>query len=161
MMNFADTEVIENPIDAQPYYEVYSAPFEPGTVCLGGNDADGVIENYWLLIGPDEWCDFAPKTTEFTPKTTEFTLKTIECTPKTMDFRKPSDPRSTVVTSRFFDGSSDFVNCDQPIGSYETVTIDTWIKWHSVTGNHPILNEDNWSAGDLHYQIYNSEFAIY
>ena len=39
MMNFADTEVIENPIDAQPYYEVYSAPFEPGTVCLGGNDA--------------------------------------------------------------------------------------------------------------------------
>ena len=83
------TEVIENTIDAQPYllraikmsfrvynlplimdlftrsryYEVYSAPFEPGTVCLGGNDADGVIENYWVLVGPDEWKPYDPRST--------------------------------------------------------------------------------------------------
>ena len=122
------TEVIENSIVASPYYEVYSAPFEAGTVCLGGNDADGVIENYWVLVGPDEWKQF--------------------------------DPRSTVVSSRFFDGSSDYITFDQPIGTFDTVTIDTWIKWHSTQGNHPIMNEDNWNVGDLHYQIYASQFGF-
>jgi hypothetical protein len=122
------TEVIENDIAISPYYEVYSAPFEAGQVCLGGNDADGVIENYWVLVGPDEWQQF--------------------------------DPRSTVVSSRHFDGSSDFVNFDQTIGTYDTVTIDSWIKWHNTQGNHPIMNEDNWDVGDLHYQIYSSQFGF-
>ena len=26
--------------------------------------------------------------------------------------------------------------------------------------NHPIMNEDNWDEGDLHYQIYNGEFGF-
>ena len=52
------------------------------------------------------------------------------------------------------------MNFNQPIGTFDTVTIDTWIKWHSTTGNHPIMNEDNWAVGDLHYQIYNSEFGF-
>ena len=26
--------------------------------------------------------------------------------------------------------------------------------------NHPIMNEDNWDEGDLHYQIYNNEFGF-
>ena len=48
------TEVIENAEGIQPYYEVYSAPFEPGEVCLGGNDADGESRNIlaepWVVI---------------------------------------------------------------------------------------------------------------
>ena len=43
------TEVIENAEGIQPYYEVYSAPFEPGEVCLGGNDADGKSRAIFLL----------------------------------------------------------------------------------------------------------------
>ena len=40
------TEVIENTNEpALPYYELYSAPFEAGEVCLGGNDADGKSRN--------------------------------------------------------------------------------------------------------------------
>ena len=43
------TEIIENAEGIQPYYEVYSAPFEPGEVCLGGNDADGESRATFLL----------------------------------------------------------------------------------------------------------------
>jgi hypothetical protein len=125
------TEVIENDVSASPYYEVYSAPFPPGQVCLGGNDADGVIEMYWVLVGPDEW--------------------------------KAYDPQSTTVSSRYFDGSSDYVEFSSSVGTYDTVTIDVWVKWNDVKGNHPIMNEDNWNVGDLHYQICcgtNSKFGF-
>ena len=48
------TEVIENTNEpALPYYELYSAPFEAGEVCLGGNDADGKSRNIlapWVVI---------------------------------------------------------------------------------------------------------------
>ena len=31
-----------------------------------------------------------------------------------------------------------------------------WILFSSVQGNQVIMNDDGWSRGDLHYQIYNS-----
>ena len=60
---------------------------------------------------------------------------------------------STELSSRDFDGASDYVYFNGPIGAYDIVTIDTWVKWHTITGNHPIMNEDNWDIGDLHYQM--------
>eukprot|EP01050_Picozoa_sp_SAG11_P013636 SAG11_NODE_1607_length_4590_cov_2.099978_2_plen_175_part_00 len=38
-------------------------------------------------------------------------------------------------------------------GGFDTLVIDVWIKWFEVEGNHPILNEDHWDRGDLHYQV--------
>ena len=51
------TEIIENAEGIQPYYEVYSAPFEPGEVCLGGNDADGESRATFLLSSGCDPCD--------------------------------------------------------------------------------------------------------
>lgn len=34
------------------------------------------------------------------------------------------------------------------------------MKFNKVKGNHPIMNEDNWDVGDLHYQIYASVFGF-
>ena len=34
------------------------------------------------------------------------------------------------------------------------------MKFMTTQGNHPIMNEDHWDVGDLHYQIYNSEFGF-
>jgi hypothetical protein len=49
----------------------------------------------------------------------------------------------------------------------------TWIKFSPkgqngltvplnspITGNHPIMNEDNWDPGDLHYQIYRGKYGF-
>lgn len=49
--------------------------------------------------------------------------------------------------------------------AFETITIDTWIKFYFDTpadgpsGNHPIMNEDHWDRGDLHYQIYGGRYG--
>jgi hypothetical protein len=64
-----------------------------------------------------------------------------------------------VANSGQFDGSNDWVEMPA-LGTYKQMTIDTWIKFKSVRGNHPIINEDAWRAGSLHYQIYNSQFGI-
>ena len=36
----------------------------------------------------------------------------------------------------------------------------TWLKFFKVTGNHPVMNNDGWSRGNLHYQIYSSKFGF-
>ena len=66
--------------------------------------------------------------------------------------------------SRFFDGDSDYVKLDwlKEYGrpEFDTVSIEVWVKFFSTQGNHPIMNEDNWDVGDLHYQIYASTFGF-
>ena len=47
-----------------------------------------------------------------------------------------------------------------PKGSFPILTLDTWIKWMDVAGNQPIMNEDHWDRGDLHYQIYAGEYGF-
>ena len=34
------------------YMETYYQTFDPGTVCLGGNDAPGVASMYFVVVGP-------------------------------------------------------------------------------------------------------------
>jgi len=85
---------------------------------------------------------------------------------KNADGRCPSGKPSTqplvqliVKNSGQFDGNNDWVEMPR-IGTYKQMTIDTWIKFRSVRGNHPIINEDSWSGGSLHYQIYSSQFGF-
>eukprot|EP01050_Picozoa_sp_SAG11_P015600 SAG11_NODE_2041_length_3888_cov_5.234099_2_plen_447_part_00 len=42
----------------------------------------------------------------------------------------------------------------------DTVTIDAWVLFHSTVGSQVILNDDGWSRGDVHYQIFGSLFGI-
>ena len=39
------------------------------------------------------------------------------------------------------------------LGIHCDLTIDTWVRFESTQGEHPIMNEDNWDFGDLHYQV--------
>ena len=63
-------------------------------------------------------------------------------------------------SSRYFDGQNDYVTFQNPLGVFDTVSIEVWVKFFSTQGNHPIMNEDNWDVGDLHYQIYASTFGF-
>eukprot|EP01043_Picozoa_sp_COSAG02_P001714 COSAG02_NODE_36_length_48934_cov_144.851029_39_plen_581_part_00 len=67
----------------------------------------------------------------------------------------------------YFDGEADYVSLpkltrrrDSASAAYVDIQVDVWAKFHCTTGNHPIMNEDGWTTGDLHYQIYNSEFGF-
>lgn len=80
---------------------------------------------------------------------------------------EPFFPGSLKASARYFDGDSDYVELPAldggsvtVPGAFDTITVETWVKWFDVTGNHPIMNEDHWDRGDLHYQIYNSEFGF-
>ena len=79
---------------------------------------------------------------------------------------------AAVATARRFDGQGDYVQVPN-VGTHCDVTIDAWVRWgrdfrmptdSNLEGrpmvNHPIMNEDNWDEGDLHYQIYNNEFGF-
>jgi len=67
----------------------------------------------------------------------------------------------------YFDGEEDYVSLpkltrtdDPASATYSEIQIDVWAKFHCNTGEHPIMNEDGWNTGDLHYQIYDSEFGF-
>ena len=74
---------------------------------------------------------------------------------------------AATASARRFNGAGDYVHVPK-LGSYCDLTIDTWLRWapnFMTPGpdgmvNHPIMNEDNWNTGDLHYQIYNGEFGF-
>lgn len=123
------------------WFEIYSGRYDAGQICLGGNgctqemDANGGCSNYVVFVGPDEL--------------------------------EPAFPGSHAASARYFDGDSDYAllpgmagGGSNPPNSFETITIDTWVKFMTTQGNHPIMNEDHWDVGDLHYQIYNSEFGF-
>jgi len=127
------------------YFEIYSGEFPAGQVCLGGNGCDlatvqadtmsGTCSNYIAFVGPQDL--------------------------------EPFFPGMASSTARYFDGDSDYVAIPRlngqgrtPKRSFETITIDTWVKFMETQGDHPIMNEDHWDPGALHYQIYNSEFGF-
>jgi hypothetical protein len=123
------------------YFEIYSGKFDAGQVCLGGNGCDYATapfcSHYIAFVGPDDL--------------------------------EPFFPGMASSTARYFDGDSDYVAIPRldghnpsgsPKGSFETITIDTWVKFMDTTGDHPIMNEDHWDAGDLHFQIYNGVFGF-
>ena len=58
-----------------------------------------------------------------------------------------------------FDGSDDYVDLPA-FGTCTTCTVDVWVNFASTTGNQPIMNDDGWSRGDLHYQIYAGQFGF-
>lgn len=121
------------------WFEIYSGKFDAGNVCLGGNGCDaatGGCSQYIVFVGPDEL--------------------------------EPAFPGSHGASARYFDGDSDYAllprmdgGSKTPVdGAFNTLTIDTWVKFMDTQGNHPIMNEDHWDTGDLHYQIYNSQFGF-
>ena len=59
----------------------------------------------------------------------------------------------------FFDGDADYVQLPD-LGTFDKVTIDVWLKFEDISGEHPVLMEDGWSAGAVHYQIYNDNFVL-
>ena len=42
----------------------------------------------------------------------------------------------------------------------KVVTLDSWVKFDSTSGNHPIMTDDDWVRGGLHYQIYSSQYGF-
>lgn len=121
------------------HYEIFSGEFERGRVCLGSNGCTPALDKkvgcsmYIVVVAPQEW--------------------------------EPNHPGSAAASARYFDGSNDYVALPKIDGGgkkgvFNTLTIDTWIKWLDVKGNHPIMNEDGWTRGDVHYQIYASEFGF-
>lgn len=67
----------------------------------------------------------------------------------------------------YFDGEADYVRLprltrrgETTSAEYVDIQVDVWAKFHCVTGDHPIMNNDGWDTGDLHYQIYDSEFGF-
>ena len=128
------------------YFEIYSGKFPAGQVCIGGNGCDkptmladtedGTCSNYVVFVGPDDL--------------------------------EPFFPGGSPASARYFDGDSDYVAIPKlngggknPKGSFDVITIDTWIKFAAPeTGKHPIMNEDHWDTGDLHYQLYEGDMGI-
>ena len=78
----------------------------------------------------------------------------------------PNVPCSLPGFGGYFDGSSDFVQLpaltrSDGLGNmYPEIQVDVWVKFHCTTGEHPVMNEDGWTQGDVHYQIYNSIFGF-
>ena len=66
----------------------------------------------------------------------------------------------------YFDGEADYVQLpalarsDGMGAMYPEIQIDVWVKFHCTTGEHPVMNENGWSPGDVHYQIYDSVFGF-
>ena len=60
---------------------------------------------YWVLVGPDGTC------TSPLPGFANSLDRSMLCAEW-----KPYDPKSTTVSSRYFDGSSDWVSFDQTLG---------------------------------------------
>jgi hypothetical protein len=125
------------------YFEIWSGVFPPGRVCTGGAGCNGTAglrscSNYMIFVGPDD----------------------IE----------PFVPGSASASPRYFDGNSDYavlptLNGGRTDGAFDIITIDTWVKFYfagggGIEGNHPIMNEDGWRRGDMHYQIYNGQFGV-
>ena len=44
--------------------------------------------------------------------------------------------------------------------SVELAAADVWVKFDDITGNHPIVMEDGWTAGDIHFQIYGDDLVL-
>ena len=78
----------------------------------------------------------------------------------------PNVPCSLPGFGGYFDGSNDFVQLpaltrSDGLGNmYPEIQVDVWVKFHCTTGEHPVMNEDGWTQGDVHYQIYNSIFGF-
>ena len=128
-------------------FQVYSGLFggtpgapTGGQVCLGGNDACGKNAN------GQQKCKSSGVGSMYL----------VFVAPNEW---KPYVGESEPATSRYFDGDNDYVKLPG-MGSFNVITIDTWVKFFSVSGNHPIMNEDNWNSGDVHYQIYSSQFGF-
>ena len=121
-------------------FEIYSGTFQPGTICTGSNgctaeiDADTGCSHYLVLVAPQEW--------------------------------EPYHPGGAQASTRIFDGNNDYVLLPHmsPAGSkggtFPTLSIDVWIKWLDTQGSHPIMNEDHWDEGALHYQIHAGEYGF-
>lgn len=59
----------------------------------------------------------------------------------------------------YFDGDQDWVK-PPPLGAFPTLTVDTWVKFKELKGEHPIINEDGWNRGDMHLQIHSGKFDL-
>ena len=42
----------------------------------------------------------------------------------------------------------------RPKRAFEEITIDVWVKVYDFANPHPIMNEDNWDTGDMHFQFW-------
>ena len=116
-------------------WEILSGRFPAGRVCLGGNgctaeeDAAHDCAMYLAFVAPEA--------------TEEF------------------QPGSGGASARYFDGASDYVllprmngHAKSPKRAFEEITIDVWVKVYDFANPHPIMNEDNWDTGDMHFQFW-------
>jgi hypothetical protein len=63
----------------------------------------------------------------------------------------------------YFDGDSDWAllpDISKEEGRLPTITVDVWVKFKDLKGEHPIINEDGWDTGDMHLQIYQGKFDL-
>eukprot|EP01052_Picozoa_sp_SAG31_P042163 SAG31_NODE_6605_length_1954_cov_2.375741_2_plen_101_part_01 len=67
---------------------------------------------------------------------------------------------ASAVTSRQFNGDGDYISAPSWGSDLPVVTIEAWVLFESTSGNHPIMNDDDWSHGDVHYQIYDSVYGF-
>ena len=70
-------------------------------------------------------------------------------------------------TGGFFDGDSDYVEMPQlvdgqgqPVTTMERFTVDLWVKFLDLSGEHPIFMEDGWTPRAMHLQIYRGKFDL-
>jgi hypothetical protein len=103
-------------------FEIFSGEFNPGQICLGANGCTSAIDqstgcsNYVVFVAPQEW-------------------ETVH-------------PGAAQASARYFDGMNDYVllpkmdgGGTKPKGSFDTLTVDVWVKWMKIEGSQPIMNE--------------------
>jgi hypothetical protein len=64
------------------------------------------------------------------------------------------------AAARQFNGDGDFISTPSWGTELPVVTLDAWVKFDDTSGNHPIMNDDDWVRGDLHYQIFSSQYGF-
>ena len=139
-----------------------------------GNEKNGAIHNAdWSDdVPPSQQCqvsfqrknpdfllknpDFLLKNSDFLLRNPGFLLRNPGCLLKHVDFYNKTQRQGF---GGFFDGDADYVQLPD-LGTFAAVTIDVWLKFEDVSGEHPVLMEDGWSAGAIHYQIYNDDFVL-
>lgn len=138
--------------DVHDNYEILSGRFPAGHICLGGNGAPDPHSAAWQP-DPATGCTGYNAHSRCSDRMyVPFIGPELE-----VDFQ----PGSAGASARYFDGDSDYVLLPRmdgrgkhPKRSFEEITIDCWVRIFDMSTPHPIMNEDHWDEGDMHYQFW-------
>jgi hypothetical protein len=59
----------------------------------------------------------------------------------------------------FFDGEDDYVTLPD-LGEFDAVSMEAWVQFDEISGEHPVVMEDGWDAGAIHLQILGGNFVL-